>query len=390
MIHASFAAWFDRAPVPVLIHRDNVIRYVNAAAAALLGAQHKDELVGRTAMDVVEPGTRPRVSQRIRYMVESLEPAPPLDVKLLRVDGRVMEVEGTSWPVSIGEGVSIVVMFTDVTVRRQAEKALRESEERFRLLFEDAPIAYHEIDASGTVRRVNRAECELLGFAREELVGLPAWEVVAPEQRELSRARVAAKLTGNEQLLPFERPYARRDGITLLLEVHENLISDAQGRPIGIRSALLDITEKKRAEDRLKAFSAELQQNNLELDRALRAAHEAAELKSQFLANMSHEIRTPMNGVIGMTGLLLDTDISGEQREYAETIRSLGGGTAGGDQRHPRLLQDRSRPAADRVLSLRPSPGGGRSQRNAGAGCGGASSGPGSGISRRGPAPLRR
>ena len=215
-------------------------------------------------------------------------------------------------------------MFTDVTSRVRAERALKDNEERFRGLFDDAPIAYHEIDLKGIVQRVNRAECELLGFPAGDLIGRPAWEVVASDQREVSRARVAEKLTGKTPLAPFERPYTRRDGTILLLEVHENLIRDPHGNPAGIRTAMFDVTGKKQAEAQLRAFSAELQRKNEELDGALTVAREAAELKSQFLANMSHEIRTPMNGVIGMTGLLLDTELSAEQREFAETVRRSG------------------------------------------------------------------
>jgi two-component system, sensor histidine kinase and response regulator len=211
-----------------------------------------------------------------------------------------------------------------VTLRRRAERAMRESQERFRQLFDDAPVAYHEIDGQGIIRRVNRAECQLLGYEPEELIGKWAWEVVAPGQRELSRKRVAEKLSGNERLVPFERPYTRRDGTNLLLEVHEKPILDENGKTVGIRTAMLNVTEKKQAEERLKAFSAELQLKNLALDRALGEARQAAELKSQFLANMSHEIRTPLNGIIGMTGLLLDTDLAPGQRDYAETVRSSG------------------------------------------------------------------
>jgi PAS domain S-box-containing protein len=261
-IPAGWGAWFDHAPIAVLVERDKAVVYANGAAAKLLGARAA-ELIGQPV------------------------PAPA------RSKGTV------AW--STPEGTILLL-------------GERGEDDRFRKLFEEAPIAYHEIDAQGTIVRVNRAECELLGFTPEELLGKPAWEPVALDQREVSRARVHAKLTGKEKLAPFERPYTRRDGTILLLEVHERLILDEEGKTTGIRTAMLNITEKKRAEELL-------QRKNEELDRALKAAREAAELKSQFLANMSHEIRTPMNGVIGMTGLLLDTSLTAEQREYAETVR---------------------------------------------------------------------
>ena len=368
---STLLAWcelaFDRAPVPVVLHCGGRIRYTNGAARKFIGAASPDQLVGKTILDFIHPEMHPLVAERLRRMAERIEALRPVELRLVRLDGQYRDAEIAAWVVATRPDPSVVAILQDVTPRRQAAEALHNSEERFRGLFEDAPIAYHEIDIHGVVKRVNRAECELLGFRPEELLGRPVWEQVADDQRKLSRERVAAKLAGKELLVPFERFYARHDGTRVRLEVHENLIRDQQGNVVGIRSALLDVTEKRQAEERLEAFSQQLQANNAELSRALRAACEAAELKSQFLANMSHEIRTPMNGVIGMTGLAAGYQSHPEQREYAETVRKSGRSAAGGHQRHSGLLQNRSRPAADGIVPVRSASADRGSQRNAGA-----------------------
>ena len=187
--------------------------------------------------------------------------------------------------------------------------------DRFRFLFEHAPIAYHEVDAGGLIRRVNRAECLLLGYAETELLGKPVWELLAPEQRETARAAVARKIAGGRADEPFLRDYMHRHGARITVEIHENIVRDRSGRVTGLVSALLDVTAQRRAEQAL-------QRQNEELAAALEAAREAVELKSRFLANMSHEIRTPMNGVLGMTELLLGTRLDGEQRDYTESARN--------------------------------------------------------------------
>jgi PAS domain S-box-containing protein len=191
--------------------------------------------------------------------------------------------------------------------RKRAEAALVESESKFRDLFDDAPMAYHELDRDGRITRINHAGERLLGYKAEELVGRPVWELVV---EKVSQEAVRRKLSGVLPLTSYERTFIRKDGELILVQVEDRLIYDAKGNVTGIRTTLQDITERKRME-------AELQQ-------ARDAALESARLKSEFLANMSHEIRTPMNGIIGMTGLLLDTDLDAEQRDFAETIRASG------------------------------------------------------------------
>jgi PAS domain S-box-containing protein len=199
--------------------------------------------------------------------------------------------------------------YRDVTARITAQKALEESESRFRELYDDAPVGYHELDAQGRIIRVNRKELNMLGYSPEEMLGKYVWNFVKDSKK--SREAVLSKLSGT--LSPkgsYEREYIRNDGTRLPVLVDEHFNRNQKGEVTSIRTTIQDITGR------------------IEAERALHEAKEAAEAatraKSQFLAVMSHEIRTPMNGVIGMTDLLLTTELSTEQREFVETVRSSG------------------------------------------------------------------
>ena len=163
-----------------------------------------------------------------------------------------MRVAGVTIPVliAVAAATAVVLWVWGRPKRRtiRTDDALPESEARYRSLFEDAPVAYHEIDCGGVVRQVNQAECDLLGVERAQIVGRPIWEFVAPEAQAASRLAVARKLAGEQPLAPFEREYKGKNGERIVVEIHERLIRDARGQTAGIRSALLDVTARRRAE----------------------------------------------------------------------------------------------------------------------------------------------
>ena len=158
----------------------------------------------------------------------------------------------------------------------------------------------------GRVLACNEAFAQILGFqAKDDVLG---FDVTLLYSNPNDRSAYLDRLQRQRRLMHHESSLTRRDGMAI--DVLENAIGafDEEDRLIEIRGFILDITERKRQE--------------MELARARDAALESARLKSEFLANMSHEIRTPMNGVVGMAGLLVDSRLTDEQREFALTIQS--------------------------------------------------------------------
>jgi PAS domain S-box-containing protein len=206
------------------------------------------------------------------------------------------------------------------------ERALRESEQRFRTLFSEAPIAYHEIDHEGVVRHVNTAECALLGCQPEDIVGKHPWDLVGHESREVVRQNILDRLAGVRPTTPYECDFECRDQSQVTVEIHENLIHDKEGHATGIRSALLDVTARRMVDmavKKVEQYAQELRTKNEELLLALGAAREASATKGRFLAAMSHELRTPLNGIMGLAELMFDGivgPVSEEHKEYLGDI----------------------------------------------------------------------
>lgn len=206
------------------------------------------------------------------------------------------------------------------------ERELREGEERFRALFNNAPVASHEIDGQGIIGHVNPAECALLGYRAEEIVGKHVWDLVSRESRDVVRRNVMDRLAELRPVTHYECDFVCRDGSLVTVEVHESLMRDKQGGVTGMRSGLLDVTARKMvgmAVKKVEQYAQELRTKNEELLLALGAAREASATKGKFLAAMSHEFRTPLNGIIGLAELMFDTlagPVSDEQKEYLGDI----------------------------------------------------------------------
>ena len=190
----------------------------------------------------------------------------------------------------------------------QRTRALNDSEQRFRGVFERAQVGIALCDPQGVIIDVNQALTAMLCREGAELRGakladLPDFRTGRVPGTEL--ARLAAPRVDHVR---FERGFALPGGGELFVDGSASAIRDRRGRLVNVVQMLIDVTERHRAE--------------VELVRARVAAEAASQAKSDFLANMSHEIRTPMNGALGMLNLLLRTQLTPRQLDYASKART--------------------------------------------------------------------
>ncbi len=168
------------------------------------------------------------------------------------------------------------------------------------------------VNVNGFVVGANRAALDLLKYEEGEMIGRPVAAILEePERAVLEQfAAVARKGSGRGPAATSERSFRSKDGRSIPVLFSVSAIEEAPGRNGGYVCVAMDITGRKKAEEALR--------------RSKEQAEAASRTKSQFLANMSHEIRTPMNGILGMTELLLSTELSDVQRKYADTAHGSG------------------------------------------------------------------
>ncbi|MEK0451795.1 MAG: Signal transduction histidine-protein kinase BarA [Verrucomicrobiota bacterium] len=237
-----FIAFMNHSPTLCFIKDDHGrFLFINEVMAEAFDTS-MDEMLGKNDYDWLPLESARAVTQYDRRILETGKAAQQIEV-ITRGDGKEYEWLVVKFPIVTPERRMIGGIGVDIREQRRAERALKMSEAQFRELFDDAPVAYHELDREGRITRTNKTELVLLGYERKEMVGLPLADFVV--EREV-RESIAAKLAGNA--FPddgYQCTFRRKDGSLVPALVTDRLLRDASGEITGLRCTMQDISELK-------------------------------------------------------------------------------------------------------------------------------------------------
>ncbi len=291
-----------RAGVAVIDAETRRIVDVNTVACEMIGAD-RDEIIGQSCYGwLCGTGSCACPQWKPDLRMDSRE-------RLLhRHDGRDIPVLKSLQTVELNGRPSVIECFFDITDRKASEEALRDKESKYRALFESASQGVLILEG-GRCIDCNAAARRMFGLSETQVLGdlsvsdlSPSTQLCGGDSRSMIAEHLRRAIRDGSHR--FEWLHRRADDATFHAELWLTPVAIG-GRQV-VQAVIQDITDRKRMESQLV--------------RARDIAERASRAKSEFLANMSHEIRTPMNGVLGMAELLCGTELSVEQRDYAQTI----------------------------------------------------------------------
>ena len=304
---SDFRAYFEEYPEAVA-YCTKLIKILdcNQASLDLFEAENKERLCG-TFDKIIRKDTLDIFREELIVLAEGKTKFEIETVQQTLTGNKLHVMMGCSVAPSYEDSwAKVFVSIMDITDRKMTEEALRNSEERYRSIYNKTPVMLHSINPEGQLIRVSDYWQETLGYTRDEVIGRRMTDFLTEASRDYAQSAGFPFQQGHVKNIEYE--FVKKNGEV----IHVLLSAIASRNEVGeIESSLAvltDITERKRMEEALAAerssLSKRVSERTAELSEANAELARAARLKDEFLANMSHELRTPLNAILGMSKVL--------------------------------------------------------------------------------------
>jgi len=246
----KYRTLFEDSLEAMSVSQEGKIVDVNPAWLRLHGLKSKEEVIGKDVLDIIHPEDRAILRQRRRMPAAERERV--CQMRDLRKDGSVVDVEIYSSAITLAGKQAILTTVRDITDQKRAINALLESERKFRQLYEFAPTPYHTLTPDGTITNVNRKWCEVLGYRKEEVIGKSIFDFVLDKDRHLAKASFESKKRSKKFFTRgSEREYLGKDGQVRTFLINDFFSLDEDGNIRSVHTTMEDITERKRLQEQI-------------------------------------------------------------------------------------------------------------------------------------------
>jgi diguanylate cyclase (GGDEF)-like protein/PAS domain S-box-containing protein len=246
-----FRLLIENAPDAIYVHSGARFIYLNHAAVNLFGAETADQLIGSSIMDRYHPDYHGMITKRLHDIYEERKELPIAEQVYLQLDGSSVPVEAHAVPIIYNDKNAALTFVRDISDRRQAEKALRESEERYRTLVENASDIVFRTDDTGHFTFVNPAVLRITGYEEREMIGRHYLTVIRPDMREEAMRFFGRQFVKRIPNTYSEYPVIVKDGREIWIGQNTQLIFQ-DGEVVALQAVARDITERKEMEALLK------------------------------------------------------------------------------------------------------------------------------------------
>jgi PAS domain S-box-containing protein len=318
------------APIPMFVNFQNRIVLANDAALSALGARSESDLLGHAPLDFIHPDFHAAVKQRIEQIVSLEAQSAALEERFLRLDGSYIDVEVTGWAVPYGGATAIQVMFVDISARKNAERALRESERIYRAIGETIDYGVWICDPEGHNIYASESFLELVGQTQAECSEFGWGNVLHPDDAERTIA-AWKECVRSGGIWDIEHRFLGVDGRYHPILARGIPVRDDEGRIVCWAGINLDISRMKRTEE-------ELARSNADLER--------------FADVVAHDLQAPLRSIAAFSRLLVEKNSPAAGSEHAELVDFIQGGIRGMEQLINGLLaySRATRPAVVKTL----------------------------------------